>query len=61
MLRVKQKYRTTQLGSEYIGDRAYRYVYDSLGNITTLQEGTRGGTADSPVIDNRKKYGCLYL
>ena len=48
------KYRTTQLGSEYIGDRAYRYVYDSLGNITTLQEGTRGGTADSPVIDNRK-------
>lgn len=47
------KYRTTQLNTEYIGNTVYRYVYDKLGNIVTIQEGTRGGTADSPSISNR--------
>lgn len=47
-------YRTTLLNTELIGNTAYRYVYDKLGNITTVQEGTRGGTTESPAIANNK-------
>jgi len=42
-----QTYRTTQLNSEYIGNTAYRYVYDNVGNIIEIQEGIRSGSADS--------------
>ena len=47
-------YRTTQLNTEVIGNTAYRYIYDKLGNITTVQEGTRGGTTETPAIANNK-------
>ena len=47
-------YRTTQLNTEVIGNTAYRYIYDNSGNITAVQEGTRGGTAESPAIVNNK-------
>ena len=36
-------YRTTQLRYEFLGNTAYRYSYDAVGNIVRIQEGVRAG------------------
>ena len=36
-------YRTTQLRYEFLGNTAYRYSYDAVGNITKIEEGVRAG------------------
>jgi len=36
-------YRTTQLRYEFLGDTAYRYTYDNIGNIIKIEEGQRQG------------------
>jgi len=38
---TETSYRTTQIGTEMIGLRAYAYTYDVLGNITEIREGSR--------------------
>ncbi|MDD4414257.1 MAG: RHS repeat-associated core domain-containing protein [Oscillospiraceae bacterium] len=52
----QQLYRTTQLGREIIGDTAFRYEYDAVGNITEIQEGYRTGDADSAGHVTKVKY-----
>ncbi len=37
-------YKTTQIGTETIGDRAYTYTYDKVGNITAITEKKTGAT-----------------
>ncbi len=46
-------YRTTQLNTEYIGNTAYRYLYDNVGNITAIQEGTRKETEEGLETEGR--------
>ena len=40
-------YRTTKIKTELIGNRAYLYSYDNLGNIISVSEGVRNGTANT--------------
>ena len=42
-----EKLRTTQLGLEIIGDTAYNYEYDKVGNITTIHKGVCDGTGST--------------
>ena len=39
-----EKYQTTQVKEEYIGDDVYIYGYDVLGNITSIKKSTRSAT-----------------
>lgn len=36
-----EKYRTTKIKNEFIGNTVYRYNYDKLGNIIQIEQGTR--------------------
>ena len=36
-------YRTTQIRFEFLGNTAYRFNYDNMGNISRMQEGVRTG------------------
>ncbi len=38
-------YRTTKVRQEILGNDAYRYSYDDLGNITKIEQGVRNGDA----------------
>ena len=40
-------YRTTQIMYEFLGDLAYQYSYDSMGNISKIEEGQRVGEGNS--------------
>ena len=42
-----EKYQTTQVKEEYIGDDVYIYGYDVLGNITSIKKSTRTATGKS--------------
>ncbi len=50
--------RTTKIKREVIGDRAYRYSYDSLGNITKIDQGVR--VDDSNEKDYETKISYTY-
>ena len=45
-------YTTTRLETEYIGNTAYKYIYDNVGNITAIQEGERSQTDKGLIVGN---------
>jgi len=49
-------YRTTTLGTEIIGNIAYRYTQDDVGNITDIEQGVRTGDATAGSFVAKLKY-----
>ena len=51
-----EKYQTTQVKEEYIGNDVYIYGYDVLGNITSIKTATRSGTANETSHSTAQDY-----
>ena len=51
-----EKLRTTQLGLEIVGNIAYNYEYDRVGNITTIHKGVRNGTGSTAAATGFETY-----
>ena len=51
-----EKYQTTQIKEEYIGNDVYIYGYDVLGNITSIKTATRSGAATATTHTTAQNY-----
>ncbi len=50
------KFRTTQVGKEFIGKNVFLYQYDKLGNITSIRKAQRTGSGSSTEFGDTSAY-----